>query len=481
MASYTYDLIVLGGGSAGLTAAKMAIGLGKKVAIIEKEKLGGECTWSGCVPSKALIKAADIIYNNKKAQELNFYKENEQKVDTSFVMNFVRDKVTQVYQTHTPDVLQKHGVEIIFGDPKFTDKHHFMVNGKKVSAKKIIIATGSSSFIPPIEGIKNVDFLTNKTLFELHILPESIVILGGGPIGVEMASALHRCGVQVTILEMNERILPKEDEEVALLLQKKLQQDGITIKTSTRALKVEKQAASGVKVTCEPVSVDEINMTFAVHAQRLLVATGRKPNIDDLDLQKAGVKIEKNAIKVNKKLRTSASNIYACGDVIGSYQFSHVAWHQAIVATRNAFIPIFKQKIDYTHVLWITFTAPELASAGLTEKDAREKYGSGLKVYKVKYGDVDRGVIDETTHGLAKLICDKKGRLLGIHILGQRAGELLHELHVIKYLGIKLSKIGAMMHAYPSYSDIVWKAAKMARLEALQNNFFVKLYKKLFR
>lgn len=483
MAKFDYDLLVLGGGSGGLTASKMAVGLGKKVCIVEKNKIGGECTWDGCVPSKALIKAADIVHNCKKGYRYGFTLDKGQTVDSSKVMAFVREKIQAIYSTQTPDVLATFGIDVLIGSPRFIDNHHIMVDGKKVSAKKFIITTGSSPFIPPIDGLENVPYLTNKNIFNLETLPSSLLILGGGAIGAELACALNRLGVKVTIVEMSPTILAKEEQELVDLLQKKLVQDGITIKTSMRASAVALRDGT-IELTCTPVSPfshenDDAQLAFILRADALLIATGRRPNIDGLELEKAGVAVSKRGITVGKTLRTTTKNIYACGDVIGSYLFSHAAWYQAVAATRNAFIPLFKQRVNYDNMLWITFTAPELAAAGLTEQQARERYGSTIKVYKERYNQIDRGVIDAAFNGMGKFICDKKGRLIGAHILGERAGELIHEVQLAKSMGIRFTKIGSVMHAYPAYSDLVWFAAKKARVEALQNNFFVKLYKKL--
>lgn len=478
MAKCDYDLIVLGGGSGGLTSAKLGVGFGKKTAIIEKNKLGGECTWGGCVPSKALIKAAEFVHNKNQTEKLSFFKESTQKINGMQVMDFIRGRVQQVYKTHTPEEIKKAGIDVLFGSPRFVDKHTVLVDGKKITAKKFVITTGSSPFVPPVDGLEKVPYLTNQNLFDLETLPESLLILGGGPIGTEMASAFNRLGVPVTVVEMAETIMPREDKELAKRLQEKLTNDGILFKTQTRVI-----AASatdvGVEFTCAPLESESKNegITFKLRAQKCLIATGRKPNIDGLDLQKAGVRTNKHGVIVNKKLRTSARNIYACGDVIGSYQFSHVAWQQAIVATRNALVPIFKEKINYKNILWVTFSAPEFAAAGLTEQQARETCGANIKIYKQEYGDTDRGVIDLAESGVAKFICDKKGRLVGAHILGARAGELIHELQLAKALGIKFATVGKVLHAYPAYSDVVWKAAKKARLDKLQNNFFVRLYR----
>lgn len=474
---FDYDVIVIGGGAAGLTAAKTARGLGKKVALVEsKEHLGGECTWTGCVPSKALIKAAEVAWHAKTMSRFGLLASSPMSLDTANVMNHVRDLVRQVYSTHTPDIIEKKGIKVIFGMPRFVDEHQILINNdKKLLAKKFIIATGSSPFVPPIGGLDSVDYLTNETLFELKSLPKSMIILGGGPIGTEMASALNRLGVTVTMIEMQERILQHDDEAHAFKLMHILKKEGVTILSSMRAIMVAKKNID-VSVICE----DGQGNKKEVYAETLLIAVGRRPNIEGLNLEHVGVQTNKNGVVVNDMMRTHANNMYACGDVVGPYLFSHMAWYQAVIAARNAIIPIFKKRIDYNQAIWVTFTAPELASCGFTEDAARERYGDKINVYNKTYHDIDRGYTDLTLEGTIKIICDKRGYILGAHILGERAGDIIHELQLAKMKGIKFHELQSVIHAYPTYAELNWHMAKRAYLDRLESNMLIRMVKRFF-
>ncbi|TET34676.1 NAD(P)/FAD-dependent oxidoreductase [Candidatus Dependentiae bacterium] len=476
MMSYEYDVLVIGGGAGGLTASKTAHGLGKRVALLEKtDRLGGECTWTGCIPSKALIKTAEVAYHAKQLDRYGLRAEQSIVLDTSNVMPYVRSIIQDDYQSHTPEKIRSLGIDLLFGNAKFLDPHRVQLDERIITFNKAIITTGSHPFVPPIEGLDTVPYLTNSNLFNLERLPKSLIILGGGAIGAEMASALNRLGVAVTVIEMNDRILPKEDAELVAMLTDTLLKEGVTIKTGMQATKVEKEG-DGVRVIVKDTS----GAQHELQAEKLLVAVGRRPNIEGLGLEAIGVQANKRGIVVNNKQQTTTKNIYAAGDVVGPYQFSHMAWYQAVVAVRNMVVPIFKQKLNYTDVIWVTFTAPELASAGLTEEQAREQYGDSIIVYRKPYAEIDRAVTDRTKNGLAKFICNKKGYLLGIHILGARAGDIIHEAQVIKAFKKRFDSIHSVIHAYPTYAELTWHAAKKAYVKRLESNFFVILLKKLF-
>ena len=389
MRAFDYDIIVIGGGGAGLTSAKLARGLGKKVALIEKDKLGGECTWTGCVPSKALIKSAQVAYTANNLSKFGLTPQETIGFDTTNIMDHVRSVVLQVYQTHTPETLTKLGIDVLFGQPAFIDNNHIGLGKKTISASSFVLATGSVPFIPPIEGLETVDYLTNQNFFQLDHLPKSMIILGGGAIGCEMASALNRLGVSITVIEMQDRILAKEDDELVEMLSNTFTTEGVTLLTNMRASKVTK-TDTGVQVT----GVKSDGTEQIVEAESLLVAVGRRPNVEGLHLEYARVDVGKKSVQVNDYLRTTAPNIYACGDLVGPYLFSHMAFHQATIATRNALIPFFKKKMDYRNVSWVTFTAPELATAGLTELAAREQYGDKISVYRYRYDQLDRAYTD---------------------------------------------------------------------------------------
>lgn len=302
-----------------------------------------------------------------------------------------------------------------------------------------------------------------------------MVILGGGPIGIEIACALNNLGIKVTILEMNNNILPKEDPELGILLQEHLKNKGIDIKTSRRLTKIFKNHE--IKFICDKNDGSQEEII----AESLFVAVGRKPNIEDLNLAKIGINVSSKGIIVNNKLQTSVSNIYACGDVVGPYQFSHMAEYQASIAVQNAFIPIIKKHINYNNIIWVTFSDPEFASAGLNEQEARQKYGDNIKVFRINYDSIDRAKMDSNTFGLCKIICDSKGHILGAHILGARAGELIHEIQVGKFYNFHIWDLYKPIHAYPTYSELLWKISKQAYIKKITDNPFIKLISYLFR
>ncbi len=478
MSTYDYDLIVIGAGSGGISAANLGFNLGKKTTIVEKKKIGGDCTWFGCVPSKALIKVGHLAHEIKNMKKYGLSSSAPFDLKMDGVMAHVRAVRAGVYETEKPEVFIERGIDVHSGAPEFVDAHRIRMGDRELSSGRFVIATGSSPFVPPIGGLADVPYLTNETLFDLDALPESMVILGGGPIGIEMASVLNRLGVAVTVLQRGPRILPRDDEELVAVLSDSLREEGVTIMTGKEAIGVTGDDSSVTVTVRDNKGLDKRD----VRAEKLLVSVGRTLNVDGLALERAGVEFTKKGIKTNDALQTTAGNIYAIGDVIGSYKFSHIAEYHAEIAVPNALLPLpVKRKVDYTNIVWATFTEPELAHGGLTEVEAREKCGDRITVYRHSYGDVDRARTDLTGVGMSKFICDKKGKLLGIHIVGERAAELLHEAQLAKSLGIPFYKIQSMVHVYPTYGDLVKRPAAKAYADKLQNNFFIKLARKFSR
>jgi len=473
MPTYDYDLIAIGAGAGGFVSSKLAAGLGKKVAMIEKAKLGGECTNRGCVPSKALIKAAAVAYQVKHLQDYGLVTTGDMHLSTTNVMRYVRGAVKKVYDSHPAAAFEKLGIDVLFGEPKFVDSCRIRLGEKVISSDKFMIATGSSAFIPPIEGLASVPYLSNENLFDLETLPASMIILGAGPIGMEMASALNHLGVAVTVVEMAERIMIREDEELTRLLADHLVSEGISILTGTKAVHVSRKD-SGITVTVEDAQKHRRDL----QAASILVAVGRKPNVEGMDLEQAGIQYSPKGIRTDEFLRTTAPNILACGDVVGPYQFSHMTEYQAVTAIRNAFLP-FRKKVNYDTVAWCTFTDPEFAHAGLTEQEARERHGDAVSVYRYDYKNTDRGRTDRAEFGRAKFICDSRGRLIGAHILGERAGELIHEAQLLRHLNLSFTKIAPMIHIYPTFTDVVRQPAKLLYVDRLRNNPVLKLLSKL--
>lgn len=459
-----YDIAVIGAGAAGLTAAFTGAGFSKKVVLIDKDLPGGDCTWSGCIPSKALINIAEEIHHAKKyAPDLQ--------IDTAVVLQDIQAVIQKVYAGENPEVLKEAGIDFIKGFATFTGPHEVEVEGERIQAKKIILATGSSPLVPPIEGLDNVPYLTNETVFNLKSFPKSMTILGGGAIGVELSQALNRLGVKVTLVEKFERILPKDEEELVLMIQQRLRDEGVEIHTSATAVKAE-QNGNRIELVIEK---DGNKATVA--SEGLLVALGRKANVDGYNLEQAGVEYTSKSIQVDDHLETTAKGIYAIGDVVGPYQLSHMANVQGITAAQNAILPINK-KMDYEHVTWCTYTDPELGRSGLSEHEAREKYGDSIRVYEHEYADLDRANTKKDSFGKVKIILDKKGYILGASILGDRAGEIISQIQTIKSLHINLGKLAGVIHPYPTYSEVLVKIGKKVYVDNLLNQPVVKTFNK---
>ncbi len=469
---YDYDLIAVGGGAAGITAVKLAAGLRKKAVLIDKSKFGGECTWTGCIPSKAILNIARAAHTTRNLAEYGISLSKGSKLGFSGVMQSVRKIVNDVYNGTTREYFEKMGIAA-FEDSQavFVDHHTIQVNGKNITSRAFIITTGSRPAIPQIEGLKDIKYYTNDTIFSLPKVPGSMTVLGGGPIGIELASAFNRLGTKVVVLEMAHSILPREDRECADLMADILRDEGVQIINSARVVKIEGKRRNSV------IYEDHGN-SKTITADLVLLAAGRQSNTDNLGLEDMGVQYDKAGIKVDRRLRTSVNNIYAAGDVVGPYQFSHIAYYQAVLAVTNIFLPV-KRSINYDNAIWCFFTDPEMSRSGYTETEAREKYGNRIRVYRVDYSSIDRSKTDRIKTGLAKFILNRRGKLLGIHILGERAGEIIHEVHCAKSLGIPLYKLNSVFHAYPTYSEIIRLAARSAYIDRISNNIAVKLIGKL--
>lgn len=462
-----FDVIIIGGGPAGLVASKVLVAMGKKTAIIEKAKLGGDCTHSGCVPSKTLLKTANACHD---AKNLRKYGLSSKKIDinTSNVLTHVREVVAEIYSHETPEIFEKAGVQIIEGEAKFKSEHEVTVNNTIYTAKKFIIATGSSPLIPNIEGINNIKYLTNENIFLQESIPESLIVLGTGAIGIEMATAFSRLGSHVTLVSRSKGILKQNDEELSEILLTQIKQEGIDFINNAILEKVEQ--------IDEQISLHVNNKI--VRAQKILFATGRAPNID-LNLEKANVEYDKKGVKVNEYLQTSAKHIYAIGDVSTEYKFTHIAEKEAILAASNIALPI-NRKIDYDHIGWCIYSEPELAQIGLNEKDAKAKYGNEVKAYKMDYKNTDRGYTDVEKVGSIKVSVLSNGKIVGASILGARAGELIHQLQFAKTFNITFDKLSKMVYIYPTFADIIKQPSKQFYIHKLYNNKFIK-FLKLFK
>ncbi|HZY31238.1 MAG TPA: mercuric reductase [Candidatus Methylomirabilis sp.] len=453
-----FDLAVIGGGTAGLVTSAGAASLGAKVALIERDRLGGECLYTGCVPSKALIRSAKVLHLMRRASDFGL-NTPEVSFDFSKVMDRMRWVQQQVGKHDSPERFKDLGVTLFSDQASFLAPTTLKVGEKRIEAKKVVIATGSRTAVAPIEGLEETGFLDHVSALALSRLPQSMVILGAGPIGIEFAQLFARFGVRVTILEVVGRILPREDEEIAQTLEAILRAEGIDIHTCTKAFRVEKAGAEKlIHGEC-----DGTPMTY--RAEELFLATGRRPNVEGLNLEAAGVKYDNKGIVVDDTLQTTARNIWACGDITGKLLFTHAAEYQARLVIRNALFP-FKSKADYRVVPWCTFTDPELARVGLTEAEAKARFRN-VKVYRYSFGDLDRALCDGEAAGLTKLVCTAKGKIVGAHILGPQAGDLVQEVVLAMRKGLPVGALSQTIHAYPTLTEAVRRTADLYYREKL--------------
>jgi pyruvate/2-oxoglutarate dehydrogenase complex dihydrolipoamide dehydrogenase (E3) component len=448
----TYDLVVIGGGSAGLTAVGFAAQLGVRVALMEKGRIGGDCTWYGCVPSKTLVKTARVAHQMRTAGRYGLA-DVEPVVDLKRVMDHVRSVIADVYENESPDTLRAEGVEVFPEAARFLDPHTLAAGNTTVTAHNVLLATGAYPFVPPIPGLDTVSYITYETLWDLSSLPDHLIVLGGGPIGCEMAQAFRRLGARVTLVEGENRVLPREEPEVSRLLSEVFEKEGLKLRLDAKAERIW-QDDKGVHVLA---GGDEIL------GDALLVAIGRRPNVDGLDLEKAGVAFSPKGIEVDDHLRTSQKHIYAAGDCTGGYQFTHYAGWQAFMAVRNALLPGASRGVT-DRVPWATFTDPEVAHVGLTEQQARELYGDDAMTCDWSMERVDRALAEGDRDGFIKLVHKKDGTLLGATIAAGRAGEMIHEWVVALEHGLKVGDLASVIHVYPTYSTASMQAAAEIRV-----------------
>ncbi|MFQ6026976.1 MAG: dihydrolipoyl dehydrogenase family protein [Dehalococcoidia bacterium] len=441
MARQDYDLVVIGGGSAGLTAARFAARLGRRVALVEKDRIGGDCTWTGCVPSKTLLKTAKLARDLRHAARYGLPQASQRQVDLEMVMSQVRSVIDDVYQAETPEKLQEEGIEVYLETAEFQDPHTIRAGATQLSTKRALIATGARPLIPPIAGLENVDYLTYESVWDLTVLPQRLVVVGGGPIGCELAQAFCRLGSQVTLLEGTSRILLQDEPEASELIAQTLAQDGVDLRLNT-PLESVRQAGPEIVVTA---SGQELR------GERLLMSVGRRPHLSDLGLDQAEIDYSPLGINVNNHLRTTQKHIYAAGDCVGGYQFTHYAGWQGFMAVRNAFFP-GAQKAALDLVPWATFTDPEVARTGLSELQAKEKYGDGIQVARWPMQQVDRAVTEGDTAGFIRVVHRPNGQVLGATIVNPRAGEMIHEWILAQDRGLKFGDLSKSLHVYPTYS-----------------------------
>ena len=445
------------------------------VALIEKKKLGGDCLYYGCVPTKALIQSAKIASLMKRSKEFGL---NDTNISFDFknIMNHMREVIAKVGVHDDPKRFEDMGVKVFFGDGKFIDSNTFMVGEHTITSRKFVISTGSRAVAIPIKGLETIKYLTSESALELDYLPKSMVILGAGPIGLEFAQVFARLGTKVTIVEKMGQVLPREDKEIADTLESILKGEGIEIHTCVDVEHVKQSGdLKGIDVVAKCSGQQK---TF--QADDFMIAIGRAPNLEGLNLETAGVKVEKRAIVVNSSMRTTAKNIWACGDVTGQYLFTHVAEYQAGLVVANALIPFLKRKANYRVVPWVTYTDPELGRVGLTEDEARQKYRD-VKVYRYDVKDLDRAVIEGEDRGMIKIVCTKKGQILGAHALAPRGGEILHEFVLAMQNNLGVKSITNTIHVYPTLAQAVRRTTNKYYAEKIFSGWIPKVTKKLIR
>ncbi|MCX5874887.1 MAG: FAD-dependent oxidoreductase [Deltaproteobacteria bacterium] len=448
MANYDYDLGIIGGGAAGLTVASGAAQLGAKTLLVEKEAaLGGDCLHYGCVPSKTLLKTAHVYHLMKNGPKFGLPAITPPAVDFRQVSARINSVINAIQEHDSVARFCKLGARVEFGNPIFTDEHAIALGGKNISARAWIIATGSSPEIPAIEGLTATPYLTNRDLFSLDALPASMIILGAGPIAVELAQAFCRLGTKVTVIQRSGQILSKEDRDMAEIVQQALEEEGVTFLLNTTVVRV-----GDLGREREVVVKNAAGETMTLKAEAILIALGRAPNMAGLGLEKIDIPFDHKGLKVNSYLRTSHRHIYGAGDVIGGYQFTHVAGYEGGVVLRNAVFHL-PQKADYSLVPWCTYAHPALASIGLNEKRAQNA-GIDYTVWREEFTDNDRGLAEGESVGRIKLLLDHRGNPLGVQILGPQAGELLGEWVAVMNCGVGLAKIASAIHPYPTLGEI---------------------------
>jgi len=447
MASFDYDIGILGGGAAGLTVAAGAAQIGAKTLLVEKEgKLGGDCLYYGCVPSKTLIKTAHVYHLMKNAKEFGLPEIILSPVDYGDIRERIQSVISVIQKHDSKERFCKLGAQVEFGDAIFIDEHTIRLNEKKYNAKTWVIATGSSPALPPIEGLDKTHYITNKEIFSLEKLPQSMIILGGGPIGIEFAQAFTRLGTKVSVVERLSQILSADDKDLTDMVMDILKAEGVEFYLdssviSTRDIGDEKE-----------VVFKKGDETRSIRAEALLVATGRKANTGGMGLEDIGVELDRRGIKLDAKLRTSQRHIYGAGDVTGTYQFTHAAGYEGGVVLSNAIFH-FPRKVNYTLFPWVTYSDPELGSIGMNEK-AAQAAGIKYSAWTEEFKDNDRSLAEGEKTGKVKMLLDEKEKPIGVQILGPRAGDLLNEWVTVMNGKVKLTTLASAVHPYPTLGEI---------------------------
>jgi len=468
---FDYHVIVIGAGSGGLVVASGAAQLGAKVALIEAHKMGGDCLNTGCVPSKTFLKSAHIADDIRNSSRFGL-KATIKDVNLSEVMKRVKSVIKAIEPHDSKERFESLGVDVFLQKGTLIDKHTVRVGERNITGKNIIIATGSKPLVPPIPGLKDVAYLTNENVFDLTTLPKNLIVLGGGPVGLEFGQGFRYLGSEVSIVDMLPHIFVKDDPEVAPIMEKKLESEGINLFLSSKIIEVKKERKDIIVIT------ERNGQKKEVAGDYILVALGRVPNTKDLGLENAGIKTDKKGYVVtNERLQTNVRNIYACGDVTGPYLFTHMASYQAGIIVRNIIFRI-PSKINYSTVTWTTYTKPEVAHVGYTEPWAKS-----LGLYKdsavVNLEEVDRAKAEKDEIGFLKLITGKRNKLIGATVVGEKAGEMIHLATLAIKRKLKATAFINLIFSYPTEAEI-FKFASSELYKRAFKEWMKKLIKALF-
>ncbi|HEX8409433.1 MAG TPA: FAD-dependent oxidoreductase [Thermoanaerobaculia bacterium] len=449
-----FDVVILGGGTAGLVTASGCARLGRKVALIEREALGGDCLWTGCVPTKALVASARLAHQMRHADVYGLEPVTP-RISPKSVMDSMREQRRLISRHDDPEKFRALGIDVIEGNARLVARNAVEVNGRRLVAKDIVIATGARTAVPPVEGLQESGFLDHASFLAQDEFPSSVLILGGGYIGIEFAQIFARFGARVTVVEMLDEIINKEDAAIITRVRELLVAEQIELFTGWAV----KSVRGGPGPTSARIE-NKLGESRELVVDKVFVASGRRGNTDDLGLEDVGVKVERSWVVTDKFLQTSVPRIWACGDVHGGMQFTHSAAYEAVKLIRNMLFP-GKSAVDYTHVPWALYTDPEVGHIGLTEEEARKQHGDDVRTFHVEMADVDRAVVDRTSAGLIKFVCDTRGRILGAHALCANASTVIEEIVLARRKGMKVGELAQRISPYPSLADGVQKAASL--------------------
>ncbi|NQU61686.1 MAG: FAD-dependent oxidoreductase [Rhodospirillales bacterium] len=467
------DICVIGGGSGGLSVAAGASQMGASTVLIEKAKMGGDCLNTGCVPSKAMLAAAHAAQAHRHSGPFGVGAA-EPKIDGKGVYGHIHSVIAAIAPNDSVERFEGLGVKVIQEHGRFTGPGEVEAGDTRISARRFVIATGSSPFVPPIKGLDGIDYFTNESIFEPKDLPSHLIVIGGGPIGIEMAQAHAHLGAKVTVLEMFS-IMPKDDPELVDVVRRQLDEDGIDI---LEGIKIESVAktATGVSVSLNEAGGDAMR---TIEGSHILIATGRVANVDGLGLDKAGIRFSPKGIEVDQRLRTSNKRIFAIGDAAGSLQFTHVAGYHAGVVIKNALFR-WPAKVDLGAVPWVTYTSPELAQVGMTETEAKKSHGD-IRILRWPYHENDRAQAEGLTDGMVKAVVTPKGKILGCGIVGASAGELIQTWVLAMSQKMKIGAMAQMIAPYPTLGEVSKRAAGSFYTASLFSNRTRKIVKFLSR